>query len=493
MAVGQINFPQYNPNSQIDQGTWGSLSKLGDVYREAQNRQKLSELGKQIAGGSTDYRSAAGQTADMGDLGSTLKFLGLAETRRKQDLEIGASAELGGYFNNAGKPSPQSAAVIPDAEPTRTAAVVSQDPAALPPPAVPVPSTPKVIGTLEGERTGIYEPRAPAPPVAPQPPAAAPAAAPPVAEGAPSPDRVGGAFAQAPGVPSFEEGPKIEHVPFLLKMLPRLPESQQAVVAAAIKQAWDNAKPTTEIATLNALRGDPQLFGIAKQLAEAKSMKSTVTLPPLEKAQDTEMGKTLAELHGGYIKDALKVPQNKTNLDAAERAMSHTNFSSGTFTPAIVAARRALVGIGVLDAENASPNELFTKLQNKAIMDAGGSASGLGPQISNQDAAIIRDSTFNQTNTPAGNRVIIGFQRLLEDRKVDYAKEMNRYANGKDENGKSRGGRIDIGVMEHMSDWAEKNPLNFEKVPGFQPPPDYNAEINKRNELRKQQNLPPLR
>ena len=77
--------------------------------------------------------------------------------------------------------------------------------------------------------------------------------------------------------------------------------------------------------------------------------------------------------------------------------------------------------------------------------------------------------------------IVVGFglsvlkDRLLEDRKVEYAKEMSRYA-------KAHGGRIDLDVTEHMSNWADNHPMDFSKVPGFTPPaPDpYEVEINKR-------------
>jgi hypothetical protein len=242
---------------------------------------------------------------------------------------------------------------------------------------------------------------------------------------------------------------------------PNLPAASKEVAKELLKRAFDNAKPTDKIATLKAMRDDPQLYAMEKDLR--KSQAPSVNILPGEKKYDEAMGGTLSEIHSDAIKAALKVPTVKATLDAAERAMSQPGFTSGTLTPAVLAAQRAGVQLGLVDADKASPTELFQKLQNRAIMDAGGTASGLGPQISNNDAKIIRDSTFNLTNTPEGNRKIIGYLRLLEDRKVDYARELNRYA-------AAHNNRLDLNAMEHMSQWADSHPLDFNKVPGFTAP-----------------------
>lgn len=461
-----------NINSLAD---FSPLAQLGDVYRKAQNQQKLSDLGKQLSTGSIDYRQAAAQVADMGDINSTLKFLALAEQQRKETLGQQASADftraVGGGQPTAAQTiaAPPAVSVSPVTGLRPNAA--ADDEEALPPPRVPVASTPNVVGTAEGIARGLYPPTqtaalAPVPPsfddrFAAARPSGVPssvAVAPPVA--APPP-------AVLPAVPTAAPVAKADFqlpsIPMLLGALTNqyLPDAQKKIAEDMLKRQYDALKPTDKIATLQAMRDDPKLFEMEKELR--RQQKTDVNILPGEKAQDVEMGKTLGEIHSGYIKDALKVPERKNNLDAAERAMNTPGFYSGTASDAVRATQRALGALGIADADTAAPSELFQKLQNKAIMDSGGSASGLGPQISNNDARIIRDSTFNATNTPEGNRMIIGFQRLIEDRKTEAIREMNRYA-------KAHGGRIDINVTEHMADWADKNPLDFSKVPGFKKP-----------------------
>jgi hypothetical protein len=492
--VNPISWPQANINSQAD---FSPIANLGNLYNEGYKQASLADLGKKLAAGTITYQEAAGKVGETGDIASTLKFLQLAEARRQEDLALKASAEFGA------KLAPM---VGSTARGTGPVAAVEPEPPA-PPPRVPVEPIPGVIrtnpdGSIAGNITApsIPAPQEP-PPAAPVPlpvarsttgaPPPIAAAAPPMAPAPPLPPdqaAINPAIrnAQATAPPSMmTEGPKIEHVPMLIGALrnPYLPASDKKIAEDMLKRAWDSAKPTEKIQTLQALRDDPSLLAIEKELR--KSSAPSVNMLPGEKKQDEEMGKTLADIHGGYIKDALKVPATKAVLDTAERAMASKDFSSGIVQPLTAAAQKALVAMGMTDAATAGPNELFAKLQNKAVMDAGGTASGLGPQISNNDAKIIERSTFNQSNTPEGNRMIIGFQRLMEDRKVAYVKEMNKYA-------KDHGGRIDINVMEHMADWAEKNPLDFDKVPGFKLDP-VDAEIRRRNIERAARGEPPIR
>ena len=257
---------------------------------------------------------------------------------------------------------------------------------------------------------------------------------------------------------------------------PNLAAGEKQLATELLKRSFDAAKPTEKIQTLEALRQRPDLLAIEKELR--KSQAPSVNILPGQKKQEEALGGALGEIHAAAIKDALKVGANKATLDAAERAMAQPGFVSGTGQAFITGAKRALIQMGVpaADVEGVGATELFGKLQNKAIMDAGGTASGLGPQISNADANIIKGSSFNLENSIEGNRKIIGYLRLMEDRKVAYAKELNRYANAhKDENGQPK---IDIDVIDHMSKWADSHPLDFSKVPGFDrrfdvpPPPD---------------------
>jgi hypothetical protein len=476
-----------NPTAYSGGADFTPLANLGEIYKKAQNEARLTELGKQLAAGSTDYRSAAGQLAEMGDTASMLKFIALAEQQRKEQLGLEASKAFGGGLlapllsgGNAGA-RPSAAETIIDAPSAKVAA-----PQLVPNPAADDPTAPirtlpdgRIAGNITSPMVPLGTPAeapatfadrfqaarrsgvAPAGAAAPPTPAVATdeetaaATAPAVVAKPRAPLEA----TRLPGEPDF-----MAAVPGAMAALrnPYLPEADKKIAEDIIKRAWDSAKPSEKIATLRALKADANdprsLLEIEKDILRAG--KTDVNILPGEKAQDVAVGKTLGEFHGSTIESALKVPANKANLDAAERAMNTPGFYSGAMSPAVTGAQRALVAMGIGDAKGASASELFQKLQNKTIMDSGGAGSGLGPQISNNDVRIIQNSSYNAENTPEGNRKIIAFQRLLEDRKVETSREMARYA-------KAHGGRIDFGITEHMAKWAEDHPLDFSKVPGL--------------------------
>jgi hypothetical protein len=64
------------------------LAKLGEVYREAQNRRALEELGQKIQSGSFDYNQAAGTLVGMGQIAPGLSLMKAGQGQQ-------ASAEFG--------------------------------------------------------------------------------------------------------------------------------------------------------------------------------------------------------------------------------------------------------------------------------------------------------------------------------------------------------------------------------------------------------------
>lgn len=99
-----------------------------------------------------DYRTAAGQLAQSGDIGTSLKFLALDETRKKQQQELEASnqfcAGLSGLFTGADPAAGAPAAASGSASPVINPVAQPQR----------VQSTSRVWGDDEAERAGLYEP-----------------------------------------------------------------------------------------------------------------------------------------------------------------------------------------------------------------------------------------------------------------------------------------------------------------------------------------------
>jgi hypothetical protein len=102
-----------------------------------------------------------------------------------------------------------------------------------------------------------------------------------------------------------------------------------------------------------------------------------------------------------------------------------------------------------------APNELFTALANKSVLDAAGGSLGTG--FSNADRDYLSSTVASGGNTKEGNKAIVQAAMAVEQRKRDVAKLARDYA-------KSHGDQIDAGFDEHLAQWAEQNPL-FDKMP----------------------------
>jgi hypothetical protein len=81
---------------------FSTLGDLGNVYREAQNRRTLADLGKGLADGSIDYKQAAGRLASTGNINGVVSLLQLGQ---KQQENAAASAAIQAAFGGGISPS----------------------------------------------------------------------------------------------------------------------------------------------------------------------------------------------------------------------------------------------------------------------------------------------------------------------------------------------------------------------------------------------------
>jgi hypothetical protein len=448
---------------------WSPLTKLGEQYKEGVKQDKLADLGKKLANGEITYQQAAGQVAELGDSNSMLKFLALSEQEKQRGRALQASQNFSSTLSGTPSASetisgPPSAAprisVAPnpaDDEPAPTRVAALPPPTTVAPPAANAPIRVNPDGSIAGNLTAPTEP----PPVAPPPVAAPPRVA------APPPQSFNDRFSAsrpqgaAPSGMLSGEGPTIKDVPRLLSAIanPDLPDAQKEIAKDLYKRAMDSAKPTEKLATLQGLKDRPDLLEIEKELR--KSQKTDVNILPGEKKQDEKMGEYFAKAQADYYDQAKGARTTKGTLDVMERATQAPGYYSGAAAPAVQKAQQMGVALGLVDADKAAPAELFSKMSNKLVTDvAGGGGSGLGAGVSNADRDFIQGTVPNISNTPAGNKQIIGVMRLVEDRKLDVAKEVARYA--KDHNGK-----VDLGLQDHLEKWSNEHPLDFDKVPGL--------------------------
>lgn len=460
MAIAPLQIPQANINSSAD---FSPLAGLGETYKKAQNERKLSDLGKQLASGSIDYRSAAGQVADMGDINSTLKFLALAEQQRKEGLGQAASERFSGNLAGLyGGGAAQTIAAPPSAG-------VDPAPGLMPDPAVstpraPVASSPTTWGDQEAEAAGLYEPK-------PGAQAALPLAAPTApAEPAPS---FGDRFAAArpQGVAPAQISPAAAQVQPALSRLPPaarmqvitramtdqyLPADQKEVAKELFKRELDEMKTPDRIRVLQAFKADANdprpLIEIEKDLHRSGASKTDINLGDKKYAETVD--KDLGEEFVNIQKQGRAASNTQGTLDLLERAVKTPGFDSGTLPALTTAVKRGLVSLGVADADSALPNEVFDKLSNKLVLDLSGGKLGTG--FSNADREFMQMTTANRQNTPEGNLAIINIQRKITEREREVAQMARDYA-------REHKGKIDYDFYETLDKYAKANPL-FDEV-----------------------------
>ncbi|ANW00687.1 hypothetical protein [Bradyrhizobium icense] len=215
---------------------FSSLGELPALWKKGQNEQKLADLGRGLADGTIDYKTAAAQTAGMGDITHTLQFLALAEARKKQEDELAASNQFrqglqGMYGAQPGPGVPMPSAIpVPGARPRE--AIGGSDAIPSVAPRAPIPSTSKVWGDAEAEAAGLYEPTKPTT-----------LAALPVA-----PVRAGPAAPAAPTSAGLPTGV----TPRALQLIeasssPRLPQAQRELAKTLLASELDAGKATPDM------------------------------------------------------------------------------------------------------------------------------------------------------------------------------------------------------------------------------------------------------
>jgi hypothetical protein len=430
VAIAPLQLPGAFQSPQVD--LYGGLSQLGEVFKKSQQQAKLSDLGKQLASGSVDYRQAAGQVADMGDITHTLQFLALAEQQKKQALEQASAANfatgLGGLYGAQPTAAPSTPNPMP--EPGRPAPSAPMNvPAASPPMAmdrVPVASTAKVWGDAEAEAAGIYEPKAgkiyrndePSPldppavrvaSLAPQTatdarpaPAAPPAAV--VSQAQPQP------AAAPPGAPQVGA----QHVPVLLRAMsdPNMPAGQKETAKLLLTEAFKNMKEPEKIQTLRAMKADPSLLEVEKDLRRAS--KTDVNI-------DTQGGTAFAKAGGTAIAKRFEKLSEEGDTATTDLAMIGQLRDLGAVvkTGAPAAIQGWLAERGIKVGDNVGAVEAYGSIIDKLTPSQRIPGSGA---TSDYEGKMFKNSLPKLINTPEGNQIIETTLAGLAQSKIERAK-----------------------------------------------------------------------
>jgi len=485
MAISPLQLPSATLNvPQID---WTPLSQLGEVYRTAQNRQKLSDLGRGIADGSVDYRQAAQQVADMGSSDAMFKFLTLAEAKDKQKLEQSAATDfskfLGGLVGGQPAASPAAAPSTFSQNPVPQQAVPA---VGAPQPAgirAPVQPTAKVWGDDEAVAAGIYDP----PPARPgavaqsQPQGQQPFSLAALGNGGampmPSPSgpsqTTSGMAGQGPQVVPqrvAQAGPgvvsaggqsalqatggglnlNISHLPQLAAFYanPNTPTAQRELAGKFVTRILDDAKPDEKVRSLQAMAAASGIkatpFEMEMMLRRAgKTDVNTVIDQKTESEENKAAGKAAGERRAAMFASAGSASKTLQNLSRMEGLLDQV--SQGKLSPATMNISSWAKAFGVnddvatslgLDPKGVGSAQAIQSLINESVVGKIGPGGFPANNFSDADRSFITDIFPKLSNDPRGNKIMIEGARRMAQLDLQRAREFQAWKKTPDNKGR---------------------------------------------------------
>ena len=388
MAINPLQLP---PSPTINSNAdFTPLANLGNVYREAKNREGLESIGKGLADGSINYRQAAGMAAQAGNVDASLKFLALQQ--QKDEL---AGTERAGQ-------------IAADAMP----GIVGAPPAAGNAAAIAPPPTVNVAAPAPQPNAGLaVNPAAAAPP----PVAAAPAAAAPL----PPPDKnyvtPGGTVN---GMPQ-DQAQARTNLANISKVLAlrNLPAGARATYEKLYDYNLAEIKDPNEIKELRALQQNPELLAIDLQRRRAIKPETNV-ITEGEKEESKRQGESTVKIFEEVAKAAPAARQKKAQLEALGDL--DTRFKTGG--PAALQA--ALAGIGIKVGKNVDVVEAYSSIIDNMVPAQRIPGSGVS---TDKDQAQFKKGLPQIINSPGGNQIIRGTQLALADDQLAQADISKRY------------------------------------------------------------------
>ena len=267
--------------------------------------------------------------------------------------------------------------------------------------------------------------------------------------------KMGGGAPAAKGVPNDPmSSPASMNPGGLIKALsnPNLPEGLRKTGEMMFQNYLDQSKMTNDQKEYLWAKAQGYHGGFSDYQKEMKAAGGTnVTVNTAgEKSYNQKTGGGYGEVFNDLQTQGRKSFNATANLQTLLRLSDNPDLYTGTLNPVIGTVRKAMVSAGITDADKMAPNELFSALANKTVLDAAGGSLGTG--FSNADRDYLSSTVANANNTKEGNKAIVQTALAVEQRKRDVAKMARDYA-------KSHGDQIDAGFDEHLAQWAEKNPL----------------------------------
>lgn len=188
-------------------------------------------------------------------------------------------------------------------------------------------------------------------------------------------------------------------------------------------------------------------------VSQAGANKSTINMPPQEKAYDQAMGKELADMNIGIIKGASTARNSNANLDRLEQLLQDPGVYQGTAGEKVLQAKKIAKSLGIDVGEGVGGAEAVQSISNQLALQARNPAGGAGMpgSMSDSDRAYLKEMQPGLEKTPEGNRLIVDVNRKLNQRAIDVEQFRQGYIKKK--------GRLDEGFYRDLSEWSNANPL----------------------------------
>jgi predicted oxidoreductase len=160
------------------------------------------------------------------------------------------------------------------------------------------------------------------------------------------------------------------------------------------------------------------------------------------------MGEYGVKTYAG-IQDAAVNASNMLNSTAQlEALMTDPNFQSGALAEPVMAAKKIIEVLGG-DPANVASMEAFRSVTSRLILDSMGGSLGAG--FSEGDRKFVERMQPSLDMSMAGNRMLIGMQNAVAQRKLQIAEFADRYV--------AENGRIDEKFNQALRRWSQENPL----------------------------------
>jgi hypothetical protein len=242
------------------------------------------------------------------------------------------------------------------------------------------------------------------------------------------------------------------------RMIAMGPQAAPLLSAVASIGKADKTDLLKNLAAENAARsqrGEAPLSPLqyAQSVAHAGASRSTINMPPMEKAYDQELGKYLAESNINIIKGASTARANLGNLDRLQQLLNEPGVYQGTAGDKILQAKKLAKSMGFDVGDGIGAAETVQAISNQLALQARNPAGGAGMPgaMSDADRTYLQQMQPGLEKTPEGNRLLIDVNRKINQRAVDVEQFRQNYIR--------KHGRLDEGFYRDLNDWSNANPL----------------------------------